>query len=133
MSSDQDETTAFRPKFGADGLLPALAIDAETGEALMLAYMNADALNRTLETGEVHYWSRSRGELWHKGATSGHTQQLVEMRVDCDQDTLILRVRQAGAACHTGRQTCFYRTVIPSGENGEDFHDRFKLAFREVS
>lgn len=116
MSSKPDVTTAFQPKFGPDGLLPAIAVDHETGDVLMLAYMNEEALTRTIETGEVHYWSRSRQELWHKGATSGHTQALVEMQIDCDQDTLILRVHQRGPACHTNRKSCFYRRV----ERSED-------------
>lgn len=106
-----DETTSFTPRFNADGLIPAVAQDAETGEVLMMAWMNAEALQLTLSTGEVHYWSRSRAELWHKGATSGHTQGLVSLAVDCDQDTLLLRVRQKGAACHTGRRSCFYRVT----------------------
>jgi phosphoribosyl-AMP cyclohydrolase len=105
----------FAPKFDADGLIPALAMDADTREPLMLAYMNEESLRRTLEIGEAVYWSRSRKEFWHKGATSGHTQKIVEIRTDCDQDALILLVNQQGAgACHTGRESCFYRKVLPA-------------------
>jgi phosphoribosyl-AMP cyclohydrolase len=108
-----EEGLAFAPKFDADGLIPALAMDAITREPLMLAYMNAESLRRTLEIGEAVYWSRSRQEFWHKGATSGHTQKIIEIRTDCDQDALILLVDQVGAgACHTGRGSCFYRKVV---------------------
>ena len=107
-----EEGLDFAPKFDASGLIPALAMDALTREPLMLAYMNAESLRRTLELGEAVYWSRSRQEFWHKGATSGHTQRIVEIRTDCDQDALILLVEQIGAgACHTGRGSCFYRKV----------------------
>ena len=106
-----DETSRFEPKFGADGLIPAVATDAETGKLLMLAYMNAEALEKTIESGEAWYWSRSRQALWRKGATSGHTQRIVEIRIDCDQDAIELVVEQTGPACHTGRRSCFYRTV----------------------
>ena len=92
------------------GLVPAIAQDAETGEVLMLAYMNEDAWRKTLETGEAHYWSRSRRELWHKGGTSGHVQKVRALRLDCDNDAILLLVEQAGgAACHSGRRSCFYR------------------------
>ena len=91
------------------GLLPAIVQDASTGQVLTLAYMNEESLRLTMETGETWFWSRSRGELWHKGATSGNRQQVVEIRADCDADTLLLRVRPAGPACHTGEQSCFYR------------------------
>ncbi len=111
-----EEGLEFAPKFDQDGLIPALAMDASTKEPLMLAYMNAESLRRTLEIGEAVYWSRSRQEFWHKGATSGHTQKIVEIRTDCDQDALILLVDQAGAgACHTGRSSCFYRKVEAPG------------------
>jgi len=103
------EITQITPKYDERGLVPAIVQDAETGQVLMLAYMNAEALQRTLETGEAHFWSRSRQELWHKGATSGNVQQVVEIRIDCDEDTLLLRVRPAGPACHTGSTSCFYR------------------------
>ncbi|MBA4337914.1 MAG: phosphoribosyl-AMP cyclohydrolase [Hyphomonas sp.] len=113
--SDQDETRELRPKFDAGGLVAAIAQDAETGEVLMLAWMNAEALARTLETGRATYWSRSRGEIWVKGETSGHIQEVVEVRVDCDQDAVLLKVRQTGGACHTGRESCFYRIADASG------------------
>ena len=115
-----EEGLEFAPKFDQDGLIPALAMDAITKEPLMLAYMNAEALRRTLEIGEAVYWSRSRQEYWHKGATSGHTQKIHEIRTDCDQDAIILMVEQIGAgACHTGRCSCFYRKVIANVENGQ--------------
>lgn len=102
-------STDFRPDF-SKGLVPAIAQDAATGEVLMLAYMNEEAWRRTLATGEAHYWSRSRGELWHKGGTSGHVQKVHSIRLDCDSDTILLRIEQiGGAACHTGRRSCFYR------------------------
>lgn len=114
--SEIEEGGDFSPKFDADGLIPALAMDATTREPLMLAYMNEESLRRTLEIGEAVYWSRSRKEFWHKGATSGHTQRIVEIRTDCDQDALILLVEQIGAgACHTGRNSCFYRKVVAGG------------------
>ncbi len=98
-------------KFDASGLIPAIVQDAETKEVLMLAYMNKDSLQLTLEKGETVFWSRSRKELWHKGETSGNVQKVVELRVDCDQDTLLILVHPAGPACHTGNQTCFYRDL----------------------
>ena len=109
--SEQDETSDIRPKFNSDGLVAAIAQDAETNEVLMLAWMNADALKATIETGQGTYWSRSRQALWVKGETSGHTQEVVELKLDCDQDAVLLRVKQTGGACHTGRQSCFYRTI----------------------
>jgi phosphoribosyl-AMP cyclohydrolase len=115
--ADLEEGARFTPRFGADGLITCVAAHAETGEILMVAHMNAAALARTLETGEAWYWSRSRGELWHKGATSGQVQRVVEMRVDCDQDAVLLRVLVGGdgGCCHTGRRACFYRVVRPDG------------------
>jgi phosphoribosyl-AMP cyclohydrolase len=98
-------------KYDASGLVPAIVQDASTNEVLMLAYMNAEALGLTLSTGETHFWSRSRQELWHKGATSGNIQRVVEVRVDCDADTLLILVNPAGAACHTGMRSCFYRKI----------------------
>lgn len=98
-------------KFDANGLVPAIVQDAETKEVLMLAYMNPESLQLTLEKGETYFWSRSRGELWHKGETSGNVQRVVEVRVDCDADTLLIRVQPAGPACHTGNRTCFYRDM----------------------
>ena len=100
-------------KFDANGLIPAIVQDAKTNEILMLAYMNRESLELTLEKGETYFWSRSRKELWHKGETSGNTQQVVEVRVDCDEDTLLVRVHPAGPACHTGNRTCFYREFRP--------------------
>jgi phosphoribosyl-AMP cyclohydrolase len=96
------------------GLLPAIAQDAATGEVLMLAWMNAEAVARTLDTGRVTYWSRSRRSFWVKGETSGHVQRLVEMRVDCDGDALLVRVEQTGPACHTGRRSCFFPALRDS-------------------
>ena len=99
----------LRPQWNEQGLIPVIAQEADTGEVLMLAWMNAEALEQTLASGEVTYWSRSRQSLWRKGATSGNTQSLVNARLDCDGDTLLLQVRQQGAgACHTGRRTCFF-------------------------
>ncbi len=107
----QDETLDLRPKFNADGLIPIIAQEAETGQVLMLAWMNAVSLALTLKTRQVTYWSRSRQSLWRKGETSGHVQHLVEILTDCDQDTLLLRVLQTGPACHTHRRSCFYRKI----------------------
>ena len=98
-------------KYDASGLIPAIVQDAETNEVLMLAYMNAESLRLTLEKRETVFWSRSRGALWHKGATSGNVQRVVEIRMDCDADTLLIRVQPAGPACHTGERTCFYRSI----------------------
>ena len=111
-----EETAAFRPRFDAAGLITCVTT-AEDGRVLMVAGMNAEALRLTLETGVVHYWSRSRGELWRKGDTSGQVQRLLELRVDCDQDALLARVEVGGdgGACHTGRPSCFYRAVEPDG------------------
>ena len=110
---------ALQPKFDADGLVTAVATDAATGELLMVAHMNAEALAKTIASGEAHYFSRSRKKLWRKGEESGHTQRVVEMRVDCDQDAVWLKVEQTGAgACHTGRRSCFYRAV-PLGKSGD--------------
>jgi len=115
-----EEGPTFSPKFDDQGLIPALAIDAESREPLMLAYMNAESLRLTLDRGEAVYWSRSRRELWHKGATSGQVQRIREIRTDCDQDVLILHVDQAGdGCCHTGRPTCFYRRLDPDSEQLE--------------
>ena len=109
--------TTLSPRFDANGLIAAVATHAQTGEVLMFAWMNADALALTLSTGEAHYWSRSRQELWHKGATSGQIQRVVEARIDCDQDCVWLKVAPQGdgGACHTGARSCFYR-VIEDGE-----------------
>jgi len=117
---DIEEGEVFAPKFGEGGVLPVVVTDAQSDEVLMLAYMNALALARTIETGEAHYWSRSRGKLWRKGETSGNTQEVVEMRTDCDQDAIWLKVRMAGSGgcCHTGRRSCFYRAV-PLGQTAD--------------
>jgi len=106
------------PRFDANGLVTAVVTDADSGELLMVAHMNAEALKKTLDTGQAWYWSRSRGELWLKGGTSGEIQAVEEVRVDCDQDAVWLKVRPQGrgAACHTGRRTCFYRRVEGNGE-----------------
>ena len=109
--SDADADPEVAVDFGEDGLVPAIAQDAGSGEVLMLAYVSPEALERTRETGEAHYYSRSRDELWHKGGTSGHTQAVEEVRVDCDADTLLYLVDQSGGACHTGHRSCFRRTV----------------------
>lgn len=114
-SSDLETATQLTPRFDANGLIAAIAQDALTGEVLMLAWMNAESLKLTMETGQATYWSRSRGKLWRKGEESGHTQRVVEMRVDCDQDAVLLRVEQQGAACHTGARSCFYRVVESDG------------------
>ena len=111
----QDESAELRPKFDANGLIAAIAQDATTGEVLMLAWMNAEALRLTIETRKATYWSRSRNALWVKGETSGHTQDVTEIRVDCDQDAVLLKVRQTDGACHTGRDSCFYRAVDANG------------------
>jgi phosphoribosyl-AMP cyclohydrolase len=118
-TADIEEGTAFTPKFDADGLVAVVVTSAETGEVLMLGYMNSEALARTLLTGEAQFWSRSRKRLWRKGEESGNTMRVVEMRTDCDQDALWLKVEMggAGACCHTGRKSCFYRTV-PIGKGG---------------
>jgi phosphoribosyl-ATP pyrophosphohydrolase/phosphoribosyl-AMP cyclohydrolase len=98
-------------KFDGNGLIPAIVQNAETAAVLMLAYMNAESLRLTFETGETYFWSRSREELWHKGGTSGNLQKVVEVRADCDADTLLIRVKPAGPACHTGEVSCFYREL----------------------
>src|SRR5829696_2745796 len=116
--SELEEGDALTPRFGADGLVTCVTTEAGTGELLMVAHMNAEALEKTIATGQAWYWSRSRGELWHKGATSGQIQTVVEMRIDCDQDALWLKVHVAGdgGCCHTGRRSCFYREVETSGD-----------------
>ena len=128
-NSQIEEGTAFIPKYDADGLITAVVTDASSGELLMVAHMNAQALSRTVETGEAWYFSRSRQQLWKKGESSGHVQRVKELRVDCDQDAIWLKVDQVGAgACHTGRRSCFYRAV-PIGTKGEvtlEFRDADK-------
>jgi phosphoribosyl-AMP cyclohydrolase len=117
--TELEEGSVLSPRFGAEGLVTCITTDVATGEILMVAHMNPEALAKTLETGEAWYWSRSRGELWHKGATSGQVQTVLEIRTDCDQDALLLKVKIAGdgGCCHTGRRSCFYRKVDLS--NGE--------------
>jgi len=117
-SDDVEEGVVLRPRFDAAGLITCVTSDAATGEVLMVAHMNEAALQKTVATGEAWYFSRSRKALWRKGETSGHVQRVVEIRIDCDQDAVWLRVEQTGgAACHTGRRSCFYRAVVP-GEGG---------------
>ena len=114
---DLEEGLQLTPKFDAAGLVTCVATDAATGDVLMVAHMNDEALRRTIASGEAWYYSRSRGALWRKGESSGHVQRLVELRVDCDQDAVWLRVEQAGgAACHTGRRSCFYRAAVLGGD-----------------
>ena len=132
----REEGMVFAPRWTADGLIPAIAQDRASGRVLMMAWMNEEALARTLQTGEAHYWSRSRQRLWRKGESSGAVQRVCEIRVDCDQDCLLLIVEQAGAgACHTGRPSCFYRRrlrpeggdapvlAVLSQEEGRDHQD----------
>ena len=124
-----EEGKILAPKFDEHGLVPAVTTDAESGELLMLGYMNAEALEKTIESGEAHYWSRSRKCLWHKGATSGLVQKIVELRIDDDQDAVWLRVSvEGGASCHVGYRSCFYR-VIRTGEPPQDVP--IELEFRE--
>jgi phosphoribosyl-AMP cyclohydrolase len=111
MDVTRETGAVLDPRWDSNGLVTAVATDAHSGEVLMVAHMNAEALAATIATGEAVYWSRSRGELWHKGATSGHTQRVIEMRIDCDQDAIWLKVEAAGPACHTGERSCFYRVV----------------------
>jgi len=124
--ADIEEGLAFTPKFDTDGLVTAVVTDAKSGDVLMVAHMNEEAIRKTVVSGEAWYYSRSRKTLWKKGETSGHTQRVVELRVDCDQDALWLKVEQVGeGACHTGRRSCFYRAV-PLGESGA-----VRLEFRD--
>jgi phosphoribosyl-AMP cyclohydrolase len=116
-AAELEEGAALTPKFDADGLVTCVATDAASGDVLMVAHMNAEALKKTITTGEAWYFSRSRQALWKKGETSGHSQRVVEMRIDCDQDAVWIKVDQAGGACHTGRRSCFYRAV-PLGKSG---------------
>lgn len=116
-NNEIEEGLTFQPKFDASGLVTCVATDAASGDVLMVAHMNDEALRRTIASGEAWYFSRSRHALWRKGETSGQTQRVVEMRLDCDQDAVWIRVEQRGAACHTGRHSCFYRK-IEAGEGG---------------
>ena len=115
--NDIEEGLKLQPRFDALGLVTCVATDAGTGEVLMVAHMNDEALRKTIASGEAWYFSRSRQSLWRKGESSGHVQRVVEMRMDCDQDAVWIRVEQSGAACHTGRRSCFYRKV-DAGESG---------------
>ncbi|MET0874509.1 MAG: phosphoribosyl-AMP cyclohydrolase [Pseudolabrys sp.] len=125
--ADIEEGLAFTPNFDANGLVTVVVTDAKSGDVLMVAHMNVEAIRKTVTSGEAWYYSRSRKTLWRKGETSGHTQRVVELRVDCDQDALWLKVEQAGeGACHTGRRSCFYRAV-PLGKAGG-----VRLEFRDA-
>jgi phosphoribosyl-AMP cyclohydrolase len=124
-----EEGTSLTPKFDADGMVTAVATDAASGEVLMVAHMNAQALAKTIATGEAWYFSRSRQKLWKKGEASGHIQRVVEMRIDCDQDAVWIRVEQVAGACHTGRRSCFYRAV-PLGTSADKLRGA-KLEFRD--
>jgi phosphoribosyl-AMP cyclohydrolase len=127
--SEIEESVAFTPKFDSDGLITAVVTEAKSGDVLMVAHMNEEALRKTVASGEAWYYSRSRKTLWKKGETSGHIQRVLEMRVDCDQDALWLKVEQQGpGACHTGRRSCFYR-ALPLGKTGNvvlEFRDAEK-------
>lgn len=125
-----EEGTALAPKFDRDGLVVCVTTDAATGDVLMVGYMNAEALARTIETGEAHYWSRSRQALWHKGATSGLVQRVVELRIDDDQDAVWLKVDVAGsgASCHVGYRSCFYRSVPLGSPPSPELALRFEEA-----
>ncbi|BAM90618.1 phosphoribosyl c-AMP cyclohydrolase [Bradyrhizobium oligotrophicum S58] len=118
-SVEREEGLAFLPKFDAAGLVTCVTTDAASGDVLMVAHMNDEALRRTVATGEAWYFSRSRNALWRKGESSGQTQRVLEMRTDCDQDAVWLRVEQLGAACHTGRHSCFYRKVERADDSGQ--------------
>jgi len=120
-----EEGSALMPKFDADGVVTCVATDAVSGDVLMVAHMNAEALAKTITSGEAWYFSRSRRALWRKGEISGHTQRVVELRIDCDQDAVWIKVEQVAGACHTGRRSCFYRAV-PLGQTGA-----VKLEFRD--
>jgi phosphoribosyl-AMP cyclohydrolase len=123
-TNEREEGLAFQPKFDTSGLVTCVATDAATGDVLMVAHMNDEALRKTIASGEAWYFSRSRNALWRKGETSGQTQRVIEMRMDCDQDAVWIRVEQHGAACHTGRRSCFYRKVdSASGDTRLSFVD----------
>jgi phosphoribosyl-AMP cyclohydrolase len=132
MSADAtfqlEHGTKLTPRYDANGLITAVATDAQTGAVLMVAHMNAQALAKTLETGQAHYWSRRRQELWHKGATSGEIQHIVEMRIDCDQDAVWIKVKQSGkGCCHVGYRSCFYRVVNDEAHGTRLVADQTKL------
>jgi phosphoribosyl-AMP cyclohydrolase len=125
-AGELEEGLALTPRFDADGLVTCVATEAGSGDVLMVAHMNAEALAKTVASGEAWYYSRSRRKLWRKGETSGHSQRVLELRVDCDQDAVWIKVEQVAGACHTGRRSCFYRSV-PLGQKGGavtlEFHD----------
>jgi phosphoribosyl-AMP cyclohydrolase len=125
-AADLEEGGRLTPKFDSQGLVICVATDAATGDVLMVAHMNSEALAKTIATGEAWYYSRSRAALWRKGETSGHTQRVVELRIDCDQDAVWIKVEQVAGACHTGRHSCFYRAV-PLGQKGS----AIRLEFRD--
>jgi phosphoribosyl-AMP cyclohydrolase len=126
--SNVEESLVLAPRYDADGLVTCVATDAASGDVLMLAHMNAEALAKTIASGEAWYYSRSRGALWRKGESSGHTQRVVELRVDCDQDAVWIKVEQQGpGACHTGRHSCFYRAA-PLGQTGTTVALEFRNA-----
>jgi phosphoribosyl-AMP cyclohydrolase len=129
-SAELEEGAALTPRFDADGLVTAVATDAASGDVLMVAHMSAEALAKTIATGEAWYFSRSRKALWKKGESSGHTQRVVEMRIDCDQDVVWIKVEQVAGACHTGRRSCFYRAV-PLGTPNDKLRAA-KLEFRDA-
>ncbi len=132
-NKEMEENLVFTPCFDENGLIPCITTCFKSGEVLMFAFMNKDALQKTLQSGEAHYWSRSRKRLWHKGESSGYTQRVIEMRTDCDQDCIWIRVEvnapdndlSKGAACHTGRKTCFYRQIAAGVNNLSDASMRF--------
>ena len=126
-STAVEESLTLQPKFDSAGLVTCVTTDAATGMLLMVAHMNSEALSRTIATGDAWYFSRSRNALWRKGETSGQVQRVVEMRVDCDQDAVWLRVEQQGAACHTGRYSCFYRRIVPGKAGALELVDGEKL------
>ena len=127
-TEEVEEGRAFAPKFDASGLVTCVATDLRSGDVLMVAHMNAEALSKTIESGQAWYYSRARNRLWRKGETSGHVQRVVEIRVDCDQDAVWIKVEQSGpGACHTGRHSCFYRSVPIGGKGGAR-----ALEFREA-
>lgn len=115
MTDERETGSKLQPRWDAQGLVTGVVTDAVTGELLMVAHLNKEALTLTLETGEAHFWSRSRGEIWRKGNTSGNVLRVLEARIDCDQDALWLKVEPAGPACHTGARSCFYRRVAEDG------------------
>ena len=134
MTHDIDTTSEFKPRYTDDGLIPAIAVDFKTSEVLMMAWMNADSLDKTISTGIAHYWSRSRQKLWKKGETSGNIQIVKEILVDCDQDTLLIKIEQVGnKSCHTGRRSCFYRILTLKSDQSDKTDPSQKLTFIKES